>query len=61
MADLEAIKLAVGKGKRNEIVGLVQAALDDGADPQSIINDYMIEAMKEVGPVSRPRRFSCPR
>ncbi|MGA8571792.1 MAG: B12-binding domain-containing protein [Desulfobaccales bacterium] len=54
MTDLEAIKQAVIQGNRKEITGLVQAALDNGADPQVIINDYMIEAMKEVG-----ARFEC--
>lgn len=50
MSDLQAaIHEAVLKGKRKDITGLVQAALDAGTDPQVIINDYMIEAMKEVG------------
>ena len=60
MADLEAIKLAVGKGKRNEIAGLVKAALDEGADPQTIINDYMIEAMKEVGARFEAKKIFVP-
>lgn len=49
MADLEGIKDAVITGKTKEIVSLVQTALDAGADPQSIIDNYLIEAMKEVG------------
>lgn len=60
MADLEAIKEAVSKGKRKEIVGLVQAALDQGADPQSIINDYMIGAMKEVGARFEAKKIFVP-
>ena len=49
MADLEGIKDAVIKGKTKEIGSLVQTALDAGFDPQSIIDNYLIEAMKEVG------------
>ena len=60
MADLEAIKEAVSKGKRKEITGLVQAALDDGADPQEIINDYMIAAMKEVGARFEAKKIFVP-
>lgn len=59
MTDLEAIKQAVIQGNRKEITGLVQAALDNGADPQVIINDYMIEAMKEVGGVFRVQEDIC--
>ena len=60
MADLQAIKDAVSKGKRKDIAGLVQAALDDGADPQGIINDYMIEAMKEVGARFEAKKIFVP-
>jgi len=60
VADLQAIKEAVSKGKRKDIVGLVQAALDDGADPNSIINDYMIEAMKEVGARFEAKKIFVP-
>lgn len=60
MADLQAIKDAVSKGKRKDIVGLVQAALDDGADPNTIINDYMIEAMKEVGARFEAKKIFVP-
>jgi len=60
MADLQAIKDAVGKGKRKEIVALVQAALNDGIDPQVIINDYMIEAMKEVGARFEAKKIFVP-
>jgi len=49
MTNLESIKEAITKGKRKEIAGLIQAALDENSDPQVIINDYMIEAMNEVG------------
>lgn len=60
MADLDAIRQAVIKGKRNDIVDLVQAALDDGADPNSLINDYMIDAMKEVGARFEAKKIFVP-
>lgn len=60
MPDLDAIKVAVSKGKRKDIGPLVQAALDDGADPQSLINDYMIEAMKEVGARFEAKKIFVP-
>ncbi|MEN8245756.1 MAG: corrinoid protein [Thermodesulfobacteriota bacterium] len=49
MVDLASIKEAVITGKTKEIGQLVQTALDAGADPQNIIDNYLIEAMKEVG------------
>lgn len=60
MADLDAIKEAVLKGKRQEVPGMVQAALDGGADPHTIINDYMIEAMKEVGAKFEAKKIFVP-
>ncbi len=60
MSELDAIKEAVSRGKRKEIVGLVQAALDGGADPQTIINDYMIEAMKDVGARFEAKKIFVP-
>jgi 5-methyltetrahydrofolate--homocysteine methyltransferase len=60
MADLEAIREAVIKGRRKDIQALVEAALDDGADPQVIINDYMIAAMKEVGTRFEAKKLFVP-
>jgi 5-methyltetrahydrofolate--homocysteine methyltransferase len=60
MPDLDAIKEAVSKGKRKDIGALVQAALDEGADPQVMINDYMIEAMKEVGARFEAKKIFVP-
>jgi len=60
MVDLQAIKDAVNKGKRKDIAGLVQAALDAGTDPQVIINDYMVEAMKEVGARFEAKKIFVP-
>ncbi len=60
MADLEGIKTAIIKGKRKEITGLVQAALDENVDPHTLINDYMIEAMKEVGANFEAKKIFVP-
>ncbi len=60
MENLEAIKEAVNKGKRKEIAGLVQTALDNGTEPKVIINNYMIEAMKEVGARFEAKKIFVP-
>ena len=46
---LQMIKDAVITRQRAEIQKLVKAAVDDGLDPNSIINDGLIPAMDEVG------------
>ncbi|MEJ2718221.1 MAG: corrinoid protein [Deltaproteobacteria bacterium] len=60
MADLERIKEAVNKGKRKEIPELIQNALDEGVDPQVLIDDYLIEAMKEVGARFEAKKIFVP-
>ena len=47
--DLERIKEAVISGKRKSAVNYTQAALDQGADPQSIINRYLVPGLNIVG------------
>ena len=46
---LQRIKDAVITRQRNEIQGLVEAAIDEGIDPNSIIEDGLIAAMDVVG------------
>lgn len=60
MADLERIKQAVNEGKRKEVPGLVQTALDEGVDPHVIINDYLIEAMNVVGARFEAKKIFVP-
>jgi 5-methyltetrahydrofolate--homocysteine methyltransferase len=60
MSILVNIKEAVTKGKTKEIGALVQTALDEGADPQDIINNYLIEAMKEVGARFEAKKIFVP-
>ncbi len=60
MAQLEGIKEAIIKGKRKEVPQLVQEALDEGVDPNTIINEYMIEALKEVGARFEAKKIFVP-
>lgn len=46
---LQRIKDAVITRQRNEIQGLVEAAIEGGVDPKSIIEDGLIAAMDVVG------------
>ncbi len=54
MADLKALYEAILTGDRQAAVSLTQQALDEGVDPQLLINEAMIPAMNEAG-----RRFEC--
>jgi len=49
-----ALKKAIEEGVAKEAAKAVQQALDDGADPGSILRDVMVPAMDEVG-----RRYEC--
>jgi 5-methyltetrahydrofolate--homocysteine methyltransferase len=49
MADLEALKRAVISGKRIEAMDLTKQALDDGVDPNSLIDHYLVPALNVVG------------
>jgi len=52
MIDLKPLYEAVLEGDAPTTKSLVEQALAEGVDPQSLLNDYMIPAMDEVG-----RRF----
>lgn len=49
MADMNQLTDAIASGKLEPAVALTREALDGGADPQSIISDYMIKAMELIG------------
>jgi len=49
MADLEGIAAALIDGKREEVVNKVQQAIDEGVDPQQILNEGLIAGMSVVG------------
>jgi methanogenic corrinoid protein MtbC1/uroporphyrinogen-III decarboxylase len=56
----EAIKEAVISGKRKEATALTQKALDSGADPQDIIDHYLIPALNVVGERFEQRKIFIP-
>jgi Predicted cobalamin binding protein len=49
MADYEALKTAVIKGKRNDVSAIVKAAVDANEDLGAILDLGMIPAMREIG------------
>ena len=49
MADFEALKTAVIKGKRNDVTAIVQAAVDAKEDLGALLDQGMIPAMREIG------------
>lgn len=49
MSQLQELSEAIVAGRLEEAVALTRAALDEGADPQMIISDYMIPAMQQIG------------
>ena len=59
-ADLEQIKEAVIAGRRKLAVESTQKALDRGADPQEIINRYLIPALNVVGERFEKKKIFVP-
>jgi 5-methyltetrahydrofolate--homocysteine methyltransferase len=49
MADLEGISVALQKGDRNTVQKLVQAAVDEGVAPQTILEQGLIAGMGIIG------------
>ena len=49
MADMEAISVALQKGKRDDVTALVQAALEDGTAPATILTEGLIAGMSIIG------------
>ena len=49
MADLEALKKAVILGKRKEAVDITLKVIEEGLDPESVINGTLIPALGVVG------------
>jgi 5-methyltetrahydrofolate--homocysteine methyltransferase len=61
MADLlNEIKEAVIDGLQKVVPGKVQAALDAGIDPETILNEAMIKGMSEVGQLFEDGEFFVP-
>jgi 5-methyltetrahydrofolate--homocysteine methyltransferase len=49
MADFEAMTQAVVKGDRKLATELTQAAIDEGVDPQKIVEDGLVPGMSIIG------------
>lgn len=49
MANLQLIYDAILTGNLNQSVATTQEAISEGINAQSIINDYMVKAMEEMG------------
>ncbi len=49
MADLDRLYEAILNGKLEDAVAVTNEAIAEGADPQAIINGYMVKAMEEIG------------
>ena len=60
MAILDEIKEAVVDGETDEIEELVQQAIDEGIDPNVIINDGLIGGMDIVAPLFRDGEMFVP-
>lgn len=60
MSVLQELSLNVEKGKRKVVPGLVQQALDEGLDPNVILNEGMIDAMSRVGDAFREGKIFVP-
>jgi len=57
---LEALKEAVIQGKRKIATDITQKALDDGTDPQSLIDSYLIPALNSVGEKFEQKKIFVP-
>jgi 5-methyltetrahydrofolate--homocysteine methyltransferase len=60
MANLDALKEAVIKGKRKDALDVTQQAINEGADPGQIINQYLIPALNVVGEKFQKKQIFVP-
>ncbi|MCI0533783.1 MAG: B12-binding domain-containing protein [Verrucomicrobiales bacterium] len=60
MPDLQALKEAVLKGDARTSRTLTEEALQAGVGPLTLLNEFLVEAMNEVGRRSNATSFSCP-
>ena len=51
---------AVLKGSKETIISEVDKALADGAEPDAIVNDYLIPAINEVGELFNSKKYFLP-
>ncbi len=60
MGTLELLKQAVMEGRRKEAMELTRRAVEEGADPQEIINGWLIPALNAVGEKFEKREMFVP-
>lgn len=60
MQDLQELYDAIVEGEDDTAEEVVQAALDEGVDPNEIINQYMVPAMDEVGRLFEENEYFVP-
>lgn len=60
MADLKALYTAVLEGNAPAAKALTRAAIEDGVDPQTILDTAMIPAMDEVGRLFEANEYFVP-
>lgn len=60
MADLQALYTAVLEGNKNLAAATVKEALDEGANPEELLQKYMIPAMDEVGRLFEENEYFVP-
>lgn len=60
MTNLQELSDAIVAGDLEQAVSLTRSALDEGADPQSIISDYMIPAMQRIGQLFQDGKVFVP-
>ncbi|MEF8787561.1 MAG: corrinoid protein [Planctomycetota bacterium] len=60
MADLKAIAEHVINGEKEETANEVQEAIDEGVDPQKVLNEGLTAGMDEVGKRFKANEFYVP-
>ena len=60
MSDFPELTQAVIDGNRNKVVEIVNAELEKGATPQSLLSDFMIPGMLEVGDLMQQGEYFIP-
>lgn len=60
MGEFAPLTQAIIDGNRNKVIELVKAALEDKAMPQSLLSDYMIPGMLEVGKLMAEGEYFIP-
>lgn len=60
MSDFPELTQAVIDGNRNKVIEIVNAELDKGVEPQSLLSEYMIPGMLEVGNLMQEGEYFIP-